>query len=82
MMFIGLLFCALFENNLFFSSLIRKLFHFPAKFEEERRDLHHKKKKLKERNRRNSLLKSRRKSIGEESAYLETLNSNIPANEV
>ena len=39
LMFIGLIFCAAFEYNLFLSSLIRKLFHFPARFEKERKDI-------------------------------------------
>ena len=45
LMAIGLTFCAMFEYNLFLSSMIRQLFHFPAKFDSERKDLMKKKKK-------------------------------------
>lgn len=47
-MLAGLMFCAVFQQTLFQASLIRGLFHFPARFDSERKDLISKKKKLKD----------------------------------
>ena len=47
LMLAGLGFCAAFQQTLLQASLIRKLFHFPARFDSERKDLKSKKEKLK-----------------------------------
>lgn len=46
LMLAGLGFCCAFQQTLLQASLIRKLFHFPARFDSERKDLKKKKNKL------------------------------------
>jgi len=79
LMFAGLLFCAAFQQTLFQASLIRGLFHFPARFEGERKDLASKKKRLKDtlrnRDRASSILE-------DHNQYLESQDHLLTPNEI
>ncbi len=78
-MFAGLCFCAAFQQTLFQASLIRGLFHFPARFEGERKDLASKKKRLKDtlrnRDRASSILE-------DHNQYLESQDHLLTPNEI
>ena len=80
LMLAGLGFCCAFQQTLLQASLIRKLFHFPARFDSERKDLKKKKNKLMN---KGGLKRDRSGSvIQDHKEYLESQNNMLTPNEI
>jgi hypothetical protein len=80
LMLAGLGFCCAFQQTLLQASLIRKLFHFPARFDSERKDLKKKKSTLmnkggRKRDRSGSVIQDHKE-------YLESQNNMLTPNEI
>ena len=80
LMLAGLGFCCAFQQTLLQASLIRKLFHFPARFDSERKDLKKKKSTLmnkggRKRDRSGSVIQDHKE-------YLESQNNMLTPHEI